>query len=91
MPEQWASEGHGDDREPAGAVSLQPLFATTRTTSTGSRVSSRSRRPITKTPIQSGPNSVERTTFTVPSKPGRYYFQCDVHPTVMNGFLVAEK
>jgi len=24
----------------------------------------------------------------VPSKPGRYYFQCDVHPTLMNGFLI---
>jgi plastocyanin len=25
----------------------------------------------------------------VPSNPGRYYFQCDVHPSLMNGFLIA--
>jgi plastocyanin len=28
-------------------------------------------------------------SFTVPSKPGRYYFQCDVHPSLMTGFLIA--
>jgi plastocyanin len=33
---------------------------------------------------------VQRASFTVPSKPGRYYFQCDVHPTLMNGFLVVK-
>jgi plastocyanin len=27
-------------------------------------------------------------SFAVPSSPGRYFFQCDVHPTLMTGFLV---
>ena len=27
-------------------------------------------------------------TFTAPSTPGTYYFQCDVHPTQMNGQFI---
>jgi plastocyanin len=27
-------------------------------------------------------------TFTAPSKPGNYFFRCDVHPTVMYGTFV---
>jgi plastocyanin len=45
---------------------------------------------IVSTKIQAGPNDVEHVSFTVPSKPGRYYFQCDVHPSFMNGFLVVK-
>jgi glucose dehydrogenase/plastocyanin len=45
---------------------------------------------IVSTPVMAGPNDVQRASFTVPSKPGRYYFQCDVHPTLMNGFLVVK-
>jgi outer membrane protein assembly factor BamB len=44
---------------------------------------------IVSTKIQAGPNDVEHVSFTVPSKPGRYYFQCDVHPSLMTGFLIA--
>jgi plastocyanin len=43
---------------------------------------------IASTKIQAGPNDEEHVSFTVPSEPGRYYFQCDVHPTLMNGFLI---
>jgi glucose dehydrogenase/plastocyanin len=43
---------------------------------------------IVSTKIQAGPNDAQDVSFTVPSKPGRYYFQCDVHPTLMNGFLI---
>jgi plastocyanin len=43
---------------------------------------------IASTKIQAGPNDAQDVSFTVPSKPGRYYFQCDVHPTLMNGFLI---
>jgi outer membrane protein assembly factor BamB/plastocyanin len=43
---------------------------------------------IVSTKIQAGPNDAQNVSFTVPSKPGRYYFQCDVHPTLMNGFLI---
>ncbi len=45
---------------------------------------------IVRTKIQAGPNDVQRVSFTVPSKPGQYYFQCDVHPALMNGFLIAK-
>jgi plastocyanin len=44
---------------------------------------------IASTRIKAGPDDVERVSFTVPSKPGRYYFQCDVHPALMTGFLIA--
>jgi outer membrane protein assembly factor BamB/plastocyanin len=43
---------------------------------------------IASTKIQAGPNDAQNVSFTVPSNPGRYYFQCDVHPTLMNGFLI---
>jgi plastocyanin len=43
---------------------------------------------IVSTKIQAGPNEAQNVSFTVPSNPGRYYFQCDVHPTLMNGFLI---
>ena len=43
---------------------------------------------IVSTKIQAGPNDAQDVSFTVPSNPGRYYFQCDVHPTLMNGFLI---
>jgi outer membrane protein assembly factor BamB len=45
---------------------------------------------IVSTKIQAGPNDVEHVSFSVPSKPGRYYYQCDVHPSLMNGFLIAK-
>jgi outer membrane protein assembly factor BamB len=44
---------------------------------------------IVSTKIQAGPDDVQHVSFTVPSKPGRYYFQCDVHPSLMTGFLIA--
>jgi len=44
---------------------------------------------IVSTKIQAGPNDVQHVSFRVPSNPGRYYFQCDVHPSLMNGFLIA--
>ena len=43
---------------------------------------------IASTTIKAGPNDVERVSFAVPSTSGRYFFQCDVHPTLMTGFLV---
>jgi glucose dehydrogenase/plastocyanin len=43
---------------------------------------------IASTSIKAGPNDVESVSFAVPSSPGRYFFQCDVHPTLMTGFLV---
>ena len=27
-------------------------------------------------------------TFTVPSKPGNYFFRCDIHPELMTGTFV---
>lgn len=42
---------------------------------------------IGSTPIKAGPNAVEAFTFIAPSQPGRYFFQCDVHPTLMTGYL----
>jgi plastocyanin len=43
---------------------------------------------IASTSIKAGPNDVETVSFTAPSTPGRYFFQCDVHPTLMTGYLV---
>ena len=40
------------------------------------------------TPIGPGPNDVQTVTFTAPSSPGSYYFQCDVHTTQMDGKLI---
>ncbi len=43
---------------------------------------------IFKGQIVTGPAKTTYT-FTAPGKPGTYYFQCDVHPTQMNGqFMV---
>jgi alcohol dehydrogenase (cytochrome c) len=43
---------------------------------------------IASTPLKAGPNDVERVSFAVPATPGRYFFWCDVHPTLMTGFLI---
>src|SRR6266566_1407404 len=43
---------------------------------------------IASTSIKAGPKDVESVSFAVPSTPGRYFFQCDVHPTLMTGYLV---
>ena len=39
---------------------------------------------IVSTKIEAGPDDVQHV-----SNPGRYYFQCDVHPSLMSGFLIA--
>lgn len=44
---------------------------------------------IFKGQIITGPSKTTYT-FTAPSKPGTYYFQCDVHPTQMNGQFVVK-
>ena len=50
----------------------------------------------TKTPIGTamdlfkGPNVTKTITITAPTTPGTYYFQCDVHPTTMNGKFVVK-
>jgi plastocyanin len=43
---------------------------------------------IVETPEKSGPGDVETVQFTAPTQPGSYFYQCDVHPTVMTGHLV---
>ncbi len=43
---------------------------------------------IAQTPIKSGPGDVATVQFTAPPQPGRYFYQCDVHPTMMTGHLV---
>jgi hypothetical protein len=44
---------------------------------------------IFKGPIITGPKKTAYT-FTAPSTPETYYFQCDVHPTQMNGQFIVE-
>jgi plastocyanin len=39
--------------------------------------------------IVTGPTDTTYT-FTAPTTPGTYYFQCDVHPTIMNGNFVVQ-
>jgi plastocyanin len=43
---------------------------------------------LAMTQIATGPNAVEKVTFTAPEQPGSYFFHCDVHPTQMQGELV---
>jgi plastocyanin len=43
---------------------------------------------VASTSIKAGPNDVETVSFAAPSTPGRYFFHCDVHPTLMTGYLV---
>ncbi len=44
--------------------------------------------PLFRGDIVTGPATA---TYTIPPlKPGTYYFQCDVHPTVMNGQVVVK-
>jgi len=43
---------------------------------------------IAQTPIKSGPGDVATVQFTAPPQPGSYFYQCDVHPTMMTGHLV---
>jgi glucose dehydrogenase/plastocyanin len=43
---------------------------------------------IVETPEKSGPGDVETVQFTAPTQAGSYFYQCDVHPTVMTGHLV---
>lgn len=45
---------------------------------------------IAMTEIETGPDVIERVTFTAPEEPGTYYFQCDVHPAQMNGDFVVQ-
>ena len=47
-------------------------------------------RSLAQTKIITGPNEKDTITFTAPTKPGRYFFHCDVHPTTMTGFLVVQ-
>ncbi len=44
---------------------------------------------IAKTALITGPDATTSVTFNTPSQPGKYYFQCDVHP-FMNGFRVVK-
>jgi plastocyanin len=37
----------------------------------------------------SGPGTITYT-FIVPDAPGIYYFQCDFHPSTMNGSFIVE-
>ncbi len=45
---------------------------------------------LATTDVKAGPNDVETVTFSAPTKPGKYYYHCDVHPTQMTGFLVVQ-
>jgi len=42
---------------------------------------------LAATQVATGPD-VQKVSFTAPSKPGSYFFQCDVHPDIMTGTLV---
>lgn len=44
---------------------------------------------IFKGKIITGPSTVTYR-FTAPSKPGIYFFRCDVHPTIMNGQFIVK-
>jgi plastocyanin len=46
--------------------------------------------PLFRGDIFGGPDTVEYPPVD-PLDPGEYYFQCDVHPTTMNGTVVAEE
>ena len=51
--------------------------------------SSSSTNAIFKGEIITGPGKTTYA-FTAPSRPGPYYFQCDVHPTQMNGQFIVQ-
>ncbi len=51
--------------------------------------SSAAQNTIFRGEIITGP-ATTNYTFTAPSNPGTYYFQCDVHPTQMNGQFVVK-
>ncbi|MFB3764577.1 MAG: cupredoxin domain-containing protein [Methanotrichaceae archaeon] len=51
--------------------------------------SSSSTNAIFKGEIITGPRKTAYS-FTAPSKPGTYYFQCDIHPTQMNGQFIVQ-
>jgi plastocyanin len=42
---------------------------------------------LAMTNIITGPGASDSVTFTAPTQPGSYFFQCDVHPTIMTGTL----
>src|SRR3954447_428700 len=44
---------------------------------------------LAATKVTTGPD-VQKVSFTTPTKPGRYFFQCDVHPEIMTGSLVVK-
>jgi outer membrane protein assembly factor BamB len=44
---------------------------------------------LATTKVATGPD-VQKISFTTPSKPGTYFFQCDVHPEIMTGTLVVK-
>ena len=46
--------------------------------------------PLFRGDIIAGPDTVEYPPVD-PLDPGEYYFQCDVHPTTMNGTVVADE
>ena len=43
---------------------------------------------LATTEVQTGPGVVQHVTFTTPTQPGTYYFQCDVHSDTMKGMLI---
>jgi len=44
---------------------------------------------LAATKVATGPD-VQKVSFTAPTKPGTYFFQCDVHPEIMTGSLVVK-